>query len=107
VNAIKSSHSIFQEDSPMDMHVSGDDHILIFWKGSVNTREEALVLVNRDVHAQHGFHSDNLSSYVLSDQPFTDLSPGNRLQRITSPFHYDFQPGEVLVLVTNRKDSAG
>jgi hypothetical protein len=40
---------------------------------------------------------------VQTNQPFTDLSPGNRLQRITSPFHYDFKPGEALVLATKRQ----
>lgn len=103
VNAIKANHAIFQEDSPMDIQVSGDGNILILWKGSVNTVEEALIFVNRDFQAEHGFHSDNLSHFVQTDQPFTDLSPGNRLQRITSPFHYDFKPGEALVLVTKRQ----
>lgn len=103
VNAIKAGHAIFQEDSPMEMQVSGDGNILIFWKGSVTTREEALILVNRDLHAEHHFHCDNLACFVQSEEPFTDLSPGNRLQRFGSPFHYDFRPGEVLVLVTSRK----
>lgn len=106
VNAIKASHPIFQEDSPMEIQVSGDGNILILWKGSVHTSEEALIFINRDLHAQHGFHIDNLSAFVQTTQPLTDLSPGNRLQRITSPFHYDFKPGEALVLVTKRQGGA-
>jgi starch synthase (maltosyl-transferring) len=104
VNAIKGSHAIFQEDSPMAMHTAaGDGNILIFWKGSVSTREEALILVNRDQRNSHRFQCDNLASLVQSDQPFTDLSPGNGLRPITSPFHHELRPGEVMVLVTNRK----
>jgi starch synthase (maltosyl-transferring) len=106
VNAIKANHAVFQEDSPMEMHSTAEGNILILWKGSVHTPEEALIFINRDLQSGHGFHSDNLSSFVQTDHPFTDLSPGNKLQRITSPFHHEFRPGEALVLVTKRPPAA-
>ncbi len=102
VNAIKATHPIFQEDSPMEVHHWGDDNILVIWKGSAMTREEALLVVNRDLHGEHVFHCDNLGWFLQSGAPVTDLSPGNNLRRVPSPFHHNLRPAEALVLVVRR-----
>ena len=102
VNAIKAGHPIFQEESPLELHHYGDDNILLLWKGSATTREEALLVVNRDLKGEHPFHCDNLGWFVQSDAPLVDLTPGHNLRRVRSPFHHELRPAEALVLVAKR-----
>jgi starch synthase (maltosyl-transferring) len=102
VNALKTAHAIFQEDSPVEIQSTGNDNILVLWKGSAHTREEVLLIVNRDLHGTHGFQCDNLSWFVQSGNPFTDLSPENPMRRVHTPFRYDLRPAQALVLQTNR-----
>ncbi len=102
VNAIKTSHPIFQEESPVEVQVSGNDNVLVLWKGSAHTREEILLIVNRDLHGTHTFHCDNLAGFVQTGTPLADLSPESRMHHIPAPFHYDLRPAQALVLHANR-----
>jgi starch synthase (maltosyl-transferring) len=102
VNAIKADHPIFQEDSPIERHHYGDDNVVVLWKGSANTREEALLIVNRDLDGEHAFHTDHFGWCLQSGGPITDLTPGHNLRKITTPFHHNLRPAEVLVFVGRR-----
>jgi len=101
-NAIKASHAIFQEDSAIALHPYADDNLLVIWKGSARTREEALFILNRDLHGEHAFHCDNLGWFVQSGAPLADLSPGHEPRRVPSAFHHTLRPAEVLVFVVRR-----
>lgn len=101
-NQVKRSHAVFLEDAPTQVLHHGDPSLLVLWKGSTRTREEALVILNKDIHARHEFWADDLRHLVQSGAALTCVSPENPLEYVHRPFHYDLRPGEAVVLVTER-----
>lgn len=102
VNEIKSEHIIFQEDAPTEILHHENPNILLMWKASTYTREESLLILNKDIyHAQH-FYADSLQKYLQAGAPLLDISPENPLDFIPSPFIYDLAPGQGIVLITQR-----
>jgi starch synthase (maltosyl-transferring) len=103
-NAIKKSHAVFQEEVPTEILANGNPNVLIMWKASVTTRDEALIILNKDVHNKQHFHEENLHGFVQSKAPLTDVSPEYPLDFIPEPFAYDLRPGQGIVLVTMREN---
>ncbi len=102
VNSIKKAHPVFQEECPTEM-LNGDHHnILILWKGSTRTREEALLILNKDCWNYQHFYTETLQQYVQSGAALKCVSPENPLEYVHKPFEYDLRPGEGIVLVTER-----
>jgi starch synthase (maltosyl-transferring) len=102
VNAIKAAHPLFQEDSPVEVQHSNDEHVLVLWKGSARTREEAILILNRDVDRPRTFRHDNLHHLVQTGAPLVDVSPEHRVDHLPAPFHYELRPAQAMVLVTKR-----
>jgi len=102
VNRLKGSYLIFQEEAPMDVLPYGDPNILILWKGSIRTGEEALLIMNKDKYNRHHFHVENINSFVQAGAPLVDVSPEEQLDYIPEPFSYELLPGQGIVLVTRR-----
>ncbi|MCP5420888.1 MAG: alpha-amylase [Gammaproteobacteria bacterium] len=103
VNAVKQRYRIFQEDSPTSILPYHNSNILLLWKASTKTSEEALLILNKDALHHQSFQVDNLSSLVQAGAPLRDVSPEYSLDYIpTRPFGYDLRPGQGLVLVTDR-----
>jgi hypothetical protein len=72
------------------------------WKASVRNKEEALLILNKDVSQHQEFQCDNLRQCVQSGAPLRDVSPEYPLDYIHEPFHYALRPGQGIVLVTSR-----
>ena len=70
------------------------------WKGSTQTAEEALLILNKDPYSKQSFYSDNLHEWVQAGAPLVDVSPEDPLDYIPAPFSYDLLPGQGIVLVT-------
>jgi len=102
VNRIKSCHSVFQEDGPTHVLHHANNRILLIWKASVATREEALVILNKDIHSQQHFYAENLRNYMQSGSTLIDVSPSDKLDFIPAPFHYSLQPGQGIVFTALR-----
>lgn len=102
VNAIKSQNSIFQEEAPTTILPASNPNVLLMWKASVRTEAEALLILNKDIHGRQHFYAENLQSFVQAGAPLVDVSPESRLDYIPSPFSYELQPGQGIVLVTSR-----
>jgi len=105
VNKIKETYKIFQEESPMEIINTHNYNILVMWQGSTKTREEALVILNKDGWNVQHFQEHNLRSYVQAGAPLMDVSPEYPVDFIPQPFIYDLNPGQGLILVTQRDDS--
>jgi starch synthase (maltosyl-transferring) len=103
MNEIKSDNPIFQEDAPTEMLHYDNPHILLMWKGSLDTPEESLLILNKDVHNKQDFHADTLQSYFQSALPLKDISPEYPLDYLPRPFSYDLRPGQGIILVTSRE----
>lgn len=102
VNAIKAQYPIFQQECPTKVIPYENPSILVLWKASLETPEEALIILNKDPwHHQH-FYAERLDSYVQAGVPLVDRSPEYRLDYLPMPFNYDLRPGQGFVFVTQR-----
>ncbi|HEB76150.1 MAG TPA: alpha-amylase [Nitrospirae bacterium] len=102
VNGIKARYTIFQEDAPTEILPSSNPNVLVMWKASTTTHEEALIILNKDIHNRQHFHAESLQEYVQAGAPLNDISPEHRIDYIPEPFSYELQPGEGIVLITTR-----
>jgi starch synthase (maltosyl-transferring) len=102
VNALKKDYQIFSEECPMQRIEVDNRDVLMLWKGSTRSREEALILLNTSVHQRQTVWFDTLRRFVQSGQALTCVSPENPMEHISEPFHYELRPGEAIVLVTKR-----
>ena len=105
VNRIKLEHPLFLEEAVTEILPSGNPQVLLMWKASPARSEEALLVLNQDTEHSQPFAARDLRAYVQSGAPLVDRSPGPRLDHIPSPFSYELEPGQGLVLVT--KPAAG
>jgi starch synthase (maltosyl-transferring) len=102
VNRIKQQHQVFQHDCPTKVIGHGNPSILILWKASLDTSEEALIILNKDVNHHQTFYVERLDDLVQAGRPLVDVSPEYALDYLPAPFHYDLRPGQSFVMVTNR-----
>ncbi|VAX28613.1 Alpha amylase, catalytic region, partial [hydrothermal vent metagenome] len=82
VNRIKEQYVIFQEDAPTGMLPHNNANILVMWKASTTTHEEALLILNKDIHNRQHFYADSLYGFVQARAPLNDVSPENPLDYI-------------------------
>lgn len=102
LNNLKLNYGVFREECPTHL-IDLDNHELLgLWKGSTNSREEALIVLNTDVHNRQVFAVDMLRRLMQSQAPLKCVSPENPLEHVCEPFHYELRPGESLVFVTER-----
>jgi len=102
VNAIRKNHPVFQEESPTNLLPCDNPNILLMWKASVKHKEEALLILNRDVQQHQEFQTDHFRRFVQSQAPLRDVSPEHAMDYLHEPFHYALRPGQGIVLVTKR-----
>ncbi|PYJ02162.1 MAG: alpha-amylase [Verrucomicrobia bacterium] len=102
VNAIKRAHAVFREESPTSILPCQNPNILLMWKASARHKDEALLILNKDVERHQEFYTDHFRHFVQAGAPLRDVSPEYPLQYIHEPFHYALRPGQGIVLVTSR-----
>ena len=100
VNRIKETYAVFQEEAATQIYTEDNPQILIMWKGSSHTDEEALLLLNKDTDNRQSFSTPSIHDFFESKAVVMDVSPENPLAYIPRAFSYDFAPGEGRVLVT-------
>ncbi len=81
---------------------SNNSRLLILWKASTTTKEEALIIINKDVKKMQQLHTERLQDFVLSGLPLKDVSPEYPLEFVPEPYDYKLNPGQGLVYVTKR-----
>lgn len=102
VNAIKRQYSIFQEECPTTILPYQNPNILLLWKASTRTQEEALIILNKDPWNHQYFYAENIGTYIQAGAPLQDVSPEYTLEYIPRPFSYDLRPGQAFVMVASR-----
>jgi starch synthase (maltosyl-transferring) len=102
VNAVKRRYKVFQEECPTSVLPYQNPNILVMWKASAKTHDEALVILNKDPRNHQYFYAENLGPYIQAGAPLVDASPEYPLEYIPRPFSYDLRPGQAFVLVTSR-----
>ena len=101
-NAAKREHRVLHEESCTSILPSRNPNVLLMWKASVRNKEEALLILNKDVSQHQEFQCDNLRQCVQSGAPLRDVSPEYPMDYIHEPFHYALRPGQGILLVTAR-----
>ena len=102
VNAIKSGHAVFREESLTSILPCPNPNVLLLWKASARHKDEALLILNKDLGQHQEFYTDHFRHFVQAGAPLRDVSPEYPLQYIHEPFHYALRPGQGIVLVTSR-----
>jgi starch synthase (maltosyl-transferring) len=102
VNSIKERYVVFREESMVQMHVESNPQVLVMWKGSTLTDQEALVILNKDIYNPQSFKTPNIYDFFESKTPLVDVSPENPTGDIPASFSCNLAPGEGRVLVTGR-----
>jgi starch synthase (maltosyl-transferring) len=105
VNMIKEEHPVFQEEAPTQILQSDNRHVLVMWKASTHSREEALLIINKDIHKSQTYKTNRLCDLMQSKAPCTYISPEIPLDYLPEPFSYELSPGQAIVLV-NMRDAA-
>jgi starch synthase (maltosyl-transferring) len=103
VNAIKKGHSVFQEECPTNILPCSNPNVLLMWKASAKHRDEALLILNKDLWNHQDFYTDHFRHFIQSGAPLHDVSPEFSLEYIHEPFHYGLRPGQGIVLLTLRR----
>ena len=75
----------------------------MLWKGSTTSKDEALIVLNKDNLNMQEFYAESLQRFVLAGAPLKDVSPEYSVEYIAEPFLYDVNPGQGLVYVTKRE----
>lgn len=101
-NGVKRSHPVFNEECPTHLLPGRHPDVLVMWKGALHSREEALIVLNTNVHEYRRFEETALGRLVQSGAPLACVSPENPLPFVPEPFVYDLRPGEAIVLVAAR-----
>jgi starch synthase (maltosyl-transferring) len=103
INGIKEKHRIFNEEAPTEILPCSNPNLLMFWKGSSTTKDEALIVLNKDIKKVQHFHTESLKEFVLAGAPLTDVSAEYPVDFIPEPFSYGLNPGQGLVFVTGKE----
>jgi starch synthase (maltosyl-transferring) len=100
VNALKTAHAVFREESLTEVLGHPNPSILVLWKAASSKGGEALLILNKDPwHRQH-FYTEDLYQYVQSPPPLIDVSPEWPMDFLPNPFDYELPPGMGRVLVS-------
>lgn len=100
VNTAKAQNPVFLEESAVEVLPCGNPEVLFLWKGSLHARQEALLILNKDVHHKQHFCTDNLYDHIQAQGPLRDVSPEYPLDYLPTPYEYGLRPGQGIVLVT-------
>ncbi|MGR8934283.1 MAG: alpha-amylase family glycosyl hydrolase [Gammaproteobacteria bacterium] len=103
VNQFKSAYKVFQEDGPINILSNGHSPTFFLWKASKCSREEALIVLNKDTWNKQHFSAGNLYDFVQSGEPLLDVSPDYPIDYIPTPYEFELNPGMARVMVTTRK----
>jgi starch synthase (maltosyl-transferring) len=103
VNTLKTRFRIFQEECPTQVLRHDNPAVLLMWKASVKTPEEALIILNKDPWNRQHFHAESLGAFMQGGAPLMDVSPDDPMDFVPVPFSYELRPGEGRVLVTTRE----
>ncbi len=106
VNGLKAQHQVFREECPTQLLGSPNPNVLVMWKASTTSRDEALLILNKDAEHRQRFAVDDVGKLVQAGAPLVDVTPdAEPLAHIPAPFEYELRPGEGRVMITSRDTS--
>ncbi len=103
INAVKSEHPVFIEETPAEILQHPNPAILVLAKKSRMNQGQALLILNKDPWNWQHFQSDNLYDYVKTPAPLVDVSPEWPQDYLPTPFEFDLMPGMGRILVSSSR----
>lgn len=98
--AVKKEYRVLHEDSfATVVPLIGSGNVLALRKVSRDRRQQALLLVNRDLGAHQRVCLHDSSAPFQRRGRVRDVSPGHRVTEIGTHFEYHLQPGQVKILL--------
>jgi starch synthase (maltosyl-transferring) len=108
INTVKARYRLFNEECPTSVLSHDNRNVLVLWKGSVRAKEEALIILNKDVLNSQRFQVDSLNALMQSGAPLKDVSPECAVDYLSSEqFSYDLRPGQGMVLISSPSEADG
>jgi len=80
VNRLKGSYRVFNEEGPIDPVDVGNPQVFAFVKFSLDRREKALILLNKDRRHSQSCHFARAAQLFQGTSQVQDVSPEDRLQ---------------------------
>lgn len=90
VNRLKSSHRVFNEEGPIDLMDAGNPQVVALVKSSVDRKEKALILLNKDGGYSQSCRLAQIGHVFSGMTRVQDISPQERLQHTA-----DLQTGQL------------
>jgi starch synthase (maltosyl-transferring) len=73
---------------------------MLLWKASTKSREQALIILNKDPWNRQYFRNDDLYRYVQCPPPLKDVSLEYAMEHLPTPFEFELHPGMGRILVS-------
>ncbi len=80
VNRLKGSYRVFNEEGPIDLVNVGNPQICVLVKSSVDRKEKAVLLLNKDRQHPQSCFLGEISQFFQGTTQVQDISPEDRLQ---------------------------
>jgi len=90
VNRLKASYRVFNEEGPIDLVDAGNPNVVAFAKSSVDRKEKALILLNKDGRRAQSCRLAQVGHVLSGMTQVQDISPQERLQHTA-----DLQTGQL------------
>jgi starch synthase (maltosyl-transferring) len=98
VNELKRSRRVFNEEGPIDRPELGNPQVVALVKQSLDRRERALILLNRDRRRAQTFNLGQVHFFATGSAQVEDISPERRLEHSSDFTTGTLEPSAVNVL---------
>ncbi len=98
LNELKRSHTVFNQNGPLEQWDSGDPRLLILVKWSMDLREKALILINSDRREPAVIHLHRIQPFLVGTARVEDISPERRMEPDAGFATCTLEPSAVRVL---------
>lgn len=104
VNTIKKRYRIFHTECVVNVEPHEDANILILHKFSDTIKEEAFIIINKDIINSRNFFIDKLSTYTrISEDCLVNISPEIQLEHdVPRQLSCNLEPGQAIVLINKQ-----
>jgi len=98
VNRLKASYRVFNEEGPIEAVNSGSPRVSVFVKSSVDKKEKAILLLNRDRQQPQSCFLGSVGPLLQGTTQVQDVSPEDRLQHTPDFQRCQLKPSGVYVI---------
>jgi len=98
VNRLKTSYRVFNEEGPIDLVNVGNPQICVLVKSSVDKKEKAVLLLNKDRQHPQSCFLGSIAQFFPGTTQVQDISPEDRLQHTPDFLRCQLKPSGIYVI---------